>query len=556
MKSIDQQTLIKLIDATCSGKAAVDDVRKLAEILKSDEDALRTFVRYRDMHATLHCVSSQTDPSTALIADGFSSHGETEAEQPGVLQNLIRSPRALLAAGILVCLTTYAITSLSWLDEVRSLQDSVATAPAEEGEPEPNPAARITELVDCRWQPESEPKEFGETLFHGDCLDLQEGLVQLTFTSGAKVILQGPARFYPLSGMEAELEFGKMTAVVPEWARGYTVSTPNAKVVDLGTEFALDVDVDDSTEVHVLEGDVVARARLADGQLQGEAIHARKLDAVRFAGDGRVGEKISASPERFARNITPRLSRDQLPGLPVVRDLEFWVTAELLVKRGPENRVSVWKDICVGDNRISNDACQFTPEHQPLWIEDSGHGMPGVRFNGESTRLTTDTIATGDQVSIFVVCTPSVEGQNDSYWDGQILNFGGYAPTIEMSIRHSQEVYAGLWAANALGTEITTGEIDLPGAPRGLPTLLAYTYDVPADRAELRMDGRESAATSAPLSARVSSPRTIGGHGLEENLYAFFRGDIHEILIFDTVLDDVEYRSVTDYLLSRYRIDQ
>ena len=69
---------------------------------------------------------------------------------------------------------------------------------------------------------------------------------------------------------------------MPRFARGYTILTPTAEVVDLGTEFGVDVDDSGASEVHVFDGDVVARP--ARGwRFARPTIHARQDEAIQFA---------------------------------------------------------------------------------------------------------------------------------------------------------------------------------------------------------------------------------------------------------------------------------
>ena len=57
------------------------------------------------------------------------------------------------------------------------------------------------------------------------------------------------------------LKRGKLTAKVAGRAKGFTVETPSATLVDLGTEFAADVDRDGNGEVHVFRGEVIVQPR-------------------------------------------------------------------------------------------------------------------------------------------------------------------------------------------------------------------------------------------------------------------------------------------------------
>ena len=180
--------------------------------------------------------------------------------------------------------------------------------------------------------------------------------------------------------------------------------------------------------------------------------------------------------------------------------------------------------------------------------------MPAVRFNGTSTRLVTDEFATGDQVTVFVACIPSKQGQRKIHHGGHLLNFGGYAPTIEIALHGSEWLYTGLWAANAFGKEFTTGDLSTRSVAAGQPVVICYTYDAKEERARQWVNNSLEGEKSAPLRAEVNSQRTIGGHGKMQVLTGFYRGDIYEVLIYDTALEDDKREAVTDYLKIRYKI--
>jgi hypothetical protein len=89
-------------------------------------------------------------------------------------------------------------------------------------------------------------------------LELQEGYLSLEFYGGARVDLVAPAKLELIDGMKVRCLYGKLKAHVPEVAKGFQVLTQDAKVVDLGTEFALNVSEGTPTEIHVFDGEVEA----------------------------------------------------------------------------------------------------------------------------------------------------------------------------------------------------------------------------------------------------------------------------------------------------------
>lgn len=552
-----RKELLELVDAVCADQSDEEGVRRLDELLVANPEAVRAYVRYREMHSIL---GQLTDSAAVEPQEADTSATPDDLSAPASRPTLGR-PRwsrlgavAAIAASMLFMIGGYTIGLYQGND-----QDPPAAA-AESGDQglpigvasQTTEVARVTGLIDCRWASTENTAFFGKSVNAGDVIDLSEGLVQLTFGHGAKVIVQGPAKFVPSSLMESSLEFGKLSAVVPEKARGFTVTTPTAQVVDLGTEFAVDVARNGATEVHVVKGDVIARRLAPDGALSGEAIHARRLDAVRFTSNDQAAERLAANPEKFVLQITPKLTRDQLPPLPVVHDLALWMAADLLVSRDESGRVSAWRDICIGDNQVAHDACQFTKEAQPLWVDDSKSGAPAIRFNGQTTALTTDPFVTGDRVSVFVAFRGATEGQNDTPQGGHLLNFGGVAPTIELNISSSDAARTRLWAANAVGVKVKAGLINDKKAPRDKPCVLSYSYDLVADCAEQWINGVSQGKDSAPLSARAFARRTIGAHGNLKKPLGFFRGDIYEVLIYNNALTDEEQNAVNNYLLDRY----
>jgi ferric-dicitrate binding protein FerR (iron transport regulator) len=142
-------------------------------------------------------------------------------------------------------------------------------------------------------------------------LTLTAGLAQIELFSGVTVVVEGDARFEIVSPMEMVVARGKVRVRVPEPARGFSITTPKGKVVDLGTEFALDLSGERS-EMHVLKGDVewhplaAAMRHLEKGEAlrlddpgAGETLVAKSSG---FIGMEEMSEKLAAA--RGARRVT------------------------------------------------------------------------------------------------------------------------------------------------------------------------------------------------------------------------------------------------------------
>lgn len=88
-------------------------------------------------------------------------------------------------------------------------------------------------------------------------VELDDGIAQLIFKNGSKVVVEGRAGFEVIDEMTLALEGGKIWVFCPKEAHGFTVLTPGGrKIVDLGTKFGVEVHDDGATEVHVFKGGV------------------------------------------------------------------------------------------------------------------------------------------------------------------------------------------------------------------------------------------------------------------------------------------------------------
>ena len=101
----------------------------------------------------------------------------------------------------------------------------------------PVQVARIVETTDAQWAATFSPN--GDALKPGQRLILHRGTVQVEFGKEAKVIFEGPADFVITDAATCRLDEGKLTAHVPELARGFKVHAPDGTVTDLGTDFGV-----------------------------------------------------------------------------------------------------------------------------------------------------------------------------------------------------------------------------------------------------------------------------------------------------------------------------
>ena len=170
----------------------------------------------------------------------------------------------------------------------------------------PSLVAKLTQVSDDAQWATSETMSPGMDLPWGKILTLKKGLAEIEFRSGATVLLQGPIA-YRLDGTNASfLQAGTLTAQVPKSASGFSVATPNTKVVDLGTEFGMTVDAKKATEVHVFVGKVVLSADAGETpnrQPKKCLLNAGQAVMVSMTNTGVIarGKPFTAAPKKFVR---------------------------------------------------------------------------------------------------------------------------------------------------------------------------------------------------------------------------------------------------------------
>ena len=114
--------------------------------------------------------------------------------------------------------------------------------------------ALLTQTLDASWTGTRQPPA-GSILSSGR-LQLSRGLVQLEFYSGARLIIEGPADVELVSANRAVCRSGRIRAWVPPQARGFQVVSPEFELVDLGTEFGMEVGAKAGSKVEVFDGEV------------------------------------------------------------------------------------------------------------------------------------------------------------------------------------------------------------------------------------------------------------------------------------------------------------
>ncbi|MBB3205960.1 hypothetical protein FHS27_001768 [Rhodopirellula rubra] len=124
--------------------------------------------------------------------------------------------------------------------------------------------AMLRRSVDVQWSANTLNYRDGDVISEG-LLRFDKGLAEIDFFCGATLTVEGPASLQIDSDWSVTVAEGRLRATVPPAARGFVVKAADCEVVDLGTEFSMDV-VGNSARVEVLDGEVAMRGGEHDGE--------------------------------------------------------------------------------------------------------------------------------------------------------------------------------------------------------------------------------------------------------------------------------------------------
>src|ERR1035437_155081 len=159
------------------------------------------------------------------------------APSPKIIRLGVGSWLGFLAAAACVVLAL-------WIFSPRPTRDTTtAGLPADEY------VARITGSKECQWATGDPSARPGNFLRKGQRLELAQGYAEITFDSGAQVVLEGPASLELNSAWDATLLRGTLKVSVPTEAMGFRISNPAVDAVELGTECTMVADASGGLEM-------------------------------------------------------------------------------------------------------------------------------------------------------------------------------------------------------------------------------------------------------------------------------------------------------------------
>ncbi len=250
------------VGAVCHGCATEAEMRALNELLRSSPSARDEYLFRVELHSRLASnpdLFSQLQDTSASCSLPAMNAGDRSHIVPLDPVEARRRPSLMRVLALAACLMLIAggigTVWFKW-----SAARSGATSAV----------AMLARTVDAHWRPNTYPLRVGSALEPGS-LQLESGLAQVVFYSGARLVIEGPVELRLVSPNEAVCVSGRVLAEVPMPARGFRLKTGQLSVVDLGTSFGIDANRS-RPEVHVFKGKVelqpgkTGEQSLAEGQ--------------------------------------------------------------------------------------------------------------------------------------------------------------------------------------------------------------------------------------------------------------------------------------------------
>ncbi len=223
------EELHDLVGALCDGAIDPERFGRLQTLLADDLEAQRFYVRYLDIHGALRRLSLEGTPQreeedtpcpSFIIHRSPANDYSPTAGLFALGGNAFSYGMATLILGIgLLIGWAWRISYLPFENrEFAARTDNGGQTSSATDEAGPSIVGRVTGMVDCRW---ADPQIFSRAgVPLGQKYALESGLLEITYDTGAKVILQGPCVYEVESASGGFLSLGKLTARVEKRAEG------------------------------------------------------------------------------------------------------------------------------------------------------------------------------------------------------------------------------------------------------------------------------------------------------------------------------------------------
>jgi hypothetical protein len=230
------------------------------------------------------------------------------------------------------------------------------------------------------------------------------------------------------------------------------------------------------------------------------------------------------------------------PSLTVTNSLQLWLKADAGIVTNATGNVTSWAD----QSGNGNNATQSDPTLAPSLVANVLNGKPVVRFDGSSDYLDVADAPsieiTGDISSFAVVMVTDYANYN-AIWGKTAGNLP--APTDWYLVQGSglSRIYRGD------GTTANLGNVD-SDRPIRAGAYLILGFEMAGTNLNQYLNGFPIG--SGTISASLADTGSALKVGSRDDLVTKLKGDMAELLIFNTALSDTNRNAVFDYLKNKY----
>jgi len=244
---LDSSEMHRLFAAKADGTIAPEEHERLSTLLRNSANARQEWFAFQDAESAM-LAWAQREALRREEGVGIETAAHTHAGSEPAHGAPLKYAGAL-AAGIVIGVLAWAF----WPRPQGALTPNTPGLAARD-EATTSSVAVLSRGVNMAWDETVGVPAVNSPLPPG-VLRLQSGVAEIEFFQGARLCVEGPAEIRLISAGEAFCRYGRFSAHVPPQARGFRINTPKGDIVDLGTDFGLDLNAT-SPEVHVFKGEV------------------------------------------------------------------------------------------------------------------------------------------------------------------------------------------------------------------------------------------------------------------------------------------------------------
>jgi hypothetical protein len=249
--SRDELELMELVGQTWDDRMTPEVAERLEELLsRGDGERVKLLSNLTRMHLSLELVVSLNNAHAK--AEQAIARLKSNKSRPVLNPSSLKALVAIAAGFGLALLGYWLLVSSGGSQQLAAVDATrpVMTRPK-------LPVGRLFSQIRTQWADGYQVQD-GQTLIEGQVIDLVEGVGQISLDFGAEVVVRAPCRLTLVAGDLVTLESGTIMVKAASWAKGFKVRTRELLATDLGTQFVVSADTTNGSELHVLEGLVIA----------------------------------------------------------------------------------------------------------------------------------------------------------------------------------------------------------------------------------------------------------------------------------------------------------